>query len=171
MQVIQPQQGKDGQMQFPAAIGYIQAKDTGTFNNYTQMEVVKSKFPSNLVWMFGKPEFEDPKAAGILPVYAVKTVEGGGAMAKLEGEHVSDARQDYDERGRVAIKMNMDKVGERIWAKMTGDNIGKPIAIVMDNIVYSAPFVNGVIPNGNSEITGNFSLTEAQDLADILEER
>ncbi|HSU49921.1 MAG TPA: protein translocase subunit SecDF, partial [Segetibacter sp.] len=168
MQIIQPQQGKDGQMQFPAAIGYIQTKDTGTFNNYMAMEVVKSKFPSNLVFMFGKPESEDPKAAGILPVYAVKTVEGGGTMAKLEGEHVSDSRQDFDERGRVAIKMNMDKVGERIWAKMTGDNIGKPIAIVMDNIVYSAPFVNGVIPNGSSEITGSFSLTEAQDLADIL---
>ncbi|MGI8638159.1 MAG: SecDF P1 head subdomain-containing protein, partial [Segetibacter sp.] len=168
MQIIQPQQGKDGQMQFPAAIGYIQTKDTGTFNNYMQMDIVKSKFPSNLVFMFGKADSEDPKAAGILPVYAVKTVEGGGAMAKLEGEHVSDSRQDFDERGRVAIKMNMDKVGERIWAKMTGDNIGKPIAIVMDNIVYSAPFVNGVIPNGSSEITGSFSLTEAQDLADIL---
>ncbi|WP_018612371.1 protein translocase subunit SecDF [Segetibacter koreensis] len=168
MQLIQPQQGKDGQMQFPAAIGYIQTKDTSTFSNYMQMDVVKSKFPSNLVFMFGKPESEDPKASGILPVYAVKTVEGNGTMAKLEGEHVSDSRQDYDERGRVAIKMTMDKVGERIWAKMTGDNIGKPIAIVMDNIVYSAPFVNGVIPNGSSEITGSFSLTEAQDLADIL---
>ncbi len=168
MQLIQPQQGKDGQMQFPAAIGYIQTKDTATFSNYMQMDIVKSKFPSNLVFMFGKSESDDPKASGILPVYAVKTVEGGGTMAKLEGEHVSDSRQDYDERGRVAIKMNMDKVGERIWAKMTGDNIGKPIAIVMDNIVYSAPFVNGVIPNGSSEITGSFSLTEAQDLADIL---
>ncbi|MDB5246200.1 MAG: protein-export rane protein [Segetibacter sp.] len=169
MQIIQPQQGKDGQMQFPAAIGYIQARDTGIFNSYMNMDVVKSKFPSNLVWMFGKAESDEPKAAGILPVYAVKTVEGGGALAKLEGEHVSDSRQDFDERGRVAIKMNMDKVGERIWAKMTGDNVGKPIAIVMDNIVYSAPFVNGVIPNGSSEITGSFSLTEAQDLADILQ--
>jgi SecD/SecF fusion protein len=168
MQIIPPQQGKDGQQQFPAAIGYIHARDTGTFNNYMQMDVVKSKFPANLVFMFGKPETNDPKASDILPVYAVKTVEGNGTMAKLEGEHVSDSRQDYDERGRVAIKMNMDKVGERIWAKMTGDNVGKPIAIVMDNIVYSAPFVNGVIPNGSSEITGSFSLTEAQDLADIL---
>lgn len=168
MQLIQPQQGKDGQMQFPAAIGYIQTKDTATFSNYMQMDAVKSKFPSNLVFMYGKPESDDPKTSNILAVYAVKTVEGGGTMAKLEGEHVSDSRQDYDERGRVAIKMNMDKVGERIWAKMTGDNIGKPIAIVMDNIVYSAPFVNGVIPNGSSEITGSFSLTEAQDLADIL---
>lgn len=168
MQIIQPQQGKDGQTQFPAAIGYIMSKDTGTFNSYMNMEMVKSKLPGNLVWMFGKQESEDPKAAGILPVYAIKTVEGGAQLAKLEGEHVSDARQDFDERGRVAIKMNMDKVGEKIWAKMTGDNIGKPIAIVMDDIVYSAPFVNGVIPNGSSEITGSYSLTEAQDLSDIL---
>ena len=167
MQVLQPQQGKDGQTQFPAAIGYIQTKDTGTFNSYMSMEMIKSKFPANMVWMFGKQESEDPKAAGILSVYAVKTIEGA-QMAKLEGEHVSDARQDFDERGRVAIKMNMDKVGEKIWAKMTGDNIGKPIAIVMDETVYSAPFVNGVIPNGSSEITGSFSLTEAQDLSDIL---
>ena len=167
MQIIQPQQGKDGQTQFPAAIGYIQTKDTGIFNSYLQMDLVKSKFPSNLVWMYGKSESDDPKAAGILPVYAVKTLESG-AMAKLEGEHVSGASQDFDERGRVAIKMSMDKVGEKIWAKMTGDNIGKPIAIVMDNIVFSAPFVNGVIPNGSSEITGSYSLTEAQDLAEIL---
>jgi len=168
MQLIQPQQGKNGQLQFSAPIGYIQTKDTGTFSSYMQMDIVKSKFPSNLAFMYGKPESDDPKASNILAVYAVKTIEGGAATAKLEGEHVSDSRQDYDERGRVAIKMNMDKVGERIWAKMTGDNVGKPIAIVMDNIVYSAPFVNGVIPNGSSEITGSFSLTEAQDLADIL---
>ncbi len=167
IQLIQPQQGKDGQMHFSAPIGYIQARDTGILNSYLQLETVKNIFPANLVFMLGKPESDDPKAAGILPVYAVKTVEGP-TLAKLEGEHVSDARQDFDERGRVAIKMNMDKVGEKIWAKMTGDNIGKPIAIVMDNIVYSAPFVNGVIPNGSSEITGSFTLNEAQDLADIL---
>ncbi len=167
IQLIQPQQGKDGQMHFSAPIGYIQARDTGILNSYLQLEAVKNIFPANLAFMLGKPESDDPKAVGILPIYAVKTVEGP-TLAKLEGEHVSDSRQDFDERGRVAIKMNMDKVGEKIWAKMTGDNIGKPIAIVMDNIVYSAPFVNGVIPNGSSEITGSFSLNEAQDLADIL---
>ena len=169
MQLIPPQQGKNGQQQFSAAIGYIDGKDTGILNGYFQLEAVKSKFPSNLAIMFGKAELgNDGKTTSILPVYAVKVLEGNGPMAKLEGEHVSDARQDFDERGRVAIKMSMDKVGERIWAKMTGDNIGKPIAIVMDGIVYSAPFVNGVIPNGNSEITGSYSVTEAQDLSDIL---
>ncbi len=165
--LLQPQQGKDGQVQYPAAIGYVQTSDTGLLNSYLRMDIVKNKFPANMMFMFGKQEDSDPKAKGFLPLYAVKTVDGA-TLAKLEGEHVSDARQDFDERGRVAIKMNMDKVGEKIWAKMTGDNIGKPIAIVMDDIVYSAPFVNGVIPNGSSEITGSFSLTEAQDLADIL---
>lgn len=167
IQIMQPQQGKDGQVQYPAVIGYVQSKDTGLINSYLNNEVFRNKLPANLVFMYGKPEGDDPKARDILPLYAIKTIEGP-TLAKLEGEHVADAGQDFDERGRVAIKMSMDKVGERIWAKMTGDNIGKPIAIVMDNVVYSAPFVNGVIPNGNSEITGNFDLKEAQDLADIL---
>jgi SecD/SecF fusion protein len=165
--ILQPQQGPNGQTQFPAAIGYVQTKDTGALNSYLNLDLVKNKFPTNLVFMYGKPESKDPKVQNILPLYAIKTIEGP-TLAKLEGEHVSDAMQDFDERGRVAIKMNMDKVGERIWAKMTGDNIGKPIAIVLDNVVYSAPFVNGVIPNGSSEITGSFDLKEAQDLADIL---
>ena len=65
----------------------------------------------------------------------------------------------------------MDPIGTRIWAKMTEKNIGRPIAIVLDNVVYSAPFVNSVIPNGSSEISGNYSITEAQDIADILQIR
>jgi len=165
--ILQPQQGSDGKTQFPAAIGYVQTKDSGALNSYLNLDIVKDKFPANLVFMYGKPESKDPKSKDFLPLYAIKTIEGP-TLAKLEGEHISDAGQDFDERGRVAIKMNMDKIGEKIWAKMTGDNIGKPIAIVLDNLVYSAPFVNGVIPNGNSEITGSFDLKEAQDLSDIL---
>ena len=64
--------------------------------------------------------------------------------------------------------MLMDATGTRTWASMTKRNIGKPIAIVLDNTVYSAPFVNGEIPNGSSEISGSFTVNEAQDLADIL---
>jgi len=165
--LMQPQQGKDGKIQYPAVIGYVQTKDTSLLRSYLDMDIVENKFPANLRFVYGKPEGEDAARKDFLPLYAVKTIDGP-TLAKLEGEHVSDARQDFDERGRVAIKMNMDKVGEKIWAKMTGDNIGKPIAIVMDDIVYSAPYVNGVIPNGSSEITGSFSVQEAQDLSDIL---
>ncbi|WP_207493564.1 protein translocase subunit SecDF [Aridibaculum aurantiacum] len=163
--ILQPQQGQDGQVQFPAALGYVRVVDTGLLSSYLRMDLVRSKFPNNLQFMYGKAEGNDAKAREFLPLYAVKTVDG---KAKLEGENVSDASQDYDERGRVAIKMNMDGTGTRIWAKMTRENVGKPIAIVMDEIVYSAPFVNGEIPNGSSQITGSFSVVEAQDLAQIL---
>ncbi len=162
----QGQQTQKG-VQYPSYIGYVQTKDTGQLGQYLRMDFVKNKFPSNLVFMYGKPETNDPKMKNVLPLYAIKTLANG--TAELEGEHVSDARQDYDEKGRIAIKMNMDPIGTRIWAKMTEKNVGKPIAIVLDNVVYSAPFVNGAIPNGSSEISGSFSTTEAQDLADILQ--
>jgi SecD/SecF fusion protein len=167
VQFTQPYQGKNGQNIFPAEIGYILKKDTGKLNSYLAMAEVKSKFPSNLVFMYGKMESEDAKTKDVVPVYAIKTLENG--QAELEGDHVANAAQDFDERGRVAIKMNMDKAGTSIWAKMTSKNIGKPIAIVLDNTVYSAPNVNDAITTGNSQISGSYSVKTAQDLAEILE--
>ena len=167
VQFTQPYQGKNGQNIFPAEIGYILKKDTGKLNSYLAMAEVKSKFPSNLVFMYGKMESEDAKTKDVIPVYAIKTLENG--QAELEGDHVANAAQDFDERGRVAIKMNMDKAGTSIWAKMTSKNIGKPIAIVLDNTVYSAPNVNDAITTGNSQISGSYSVKTAQDLAEILE--
>ncbi len=167
VQFTQPYQGKNGQNIFPAEIGYILKKDTGKLNSYLAMAEVKSKFPSNLVFMYGKMESEDVKTKEVVPIYAIKTLENG--QAELEGDHVANAAQDFDERGRVAIKMNMDKAGTSIWAKMTSKNIGKPIAIVLDNTVYSAPNVNDAITTGNSQISGSYSVKTAQDLAEILE--
>ncbi|HMZ99938.1 MAG TPA: protein translocase subunit SecF, partial [Ferruginibacter sp.] len=88
--------------------------------------------------------------------------------AKLEGEGVSQAYQSYDDKGRPSIKMEMTSAGALIWAKLTGDNVGRPIAISLDDIVYSAPNVNEAIEGGSSEIAGNFAVEEAQDLANIL---
>ena len=165
VQFTQPYQDK-GKVYFPAALGYVQTTDTGLLNSYLRMDLVKNKFPNNLVFMYGKVEDDDPKSKNILTLYGIKTLDNG--QAELEGDHITEAAQDYDERGRVAIKMNMDKVGANIWAKMTGRNIGKPIAIVLDNIVYSAPNVNDAITTGNSQISGNYSIKEAQDLSEIL---
>ena len=167
MQLTQPYQAENGRPVYPAALGYIQSKDTGTLNDYLAMESVKSKFPSNLVFMYGKAELDDPKAKDILTLYAIKTLDNG--QSELEGDRIAGASQDYDERGRIAIKMNMDKVGSNIWAKMTTRNVGKPIAIVLDNFVYSAPNVNDPITTGNSQISGNYTIKEAQDLSEILE--
>lgn len=167
VQFNQPYQGENGKTIFPAALGYVQSKDTGTLNHYLALESVKNLFPSNLTFMYGKAESNDPKFKDILTLYGVKTLDNG--QAELEGDHVSNAAQDFDERGRIAIRMNMDKIGTTIWAKMTTRNVGKPIAIVLDNFVYSAPNVNDPITTGNSQISGNYSLKEAKDLAEILE--
>lgn len=166
IQFTQPFAGADGKTVFPASIGYIASKDTGTLNDYLRMDIVKNKFPSNLVFMYGKAELDDPKFKDILSLYAIKTLDNG--QAELGGEGIS-ASQDYDERGRIAIKMNMDKIGTSIWAKMTTRNVGKPIAVVLDNFVYSAPNVNDPITTGNSQISGNYTIKEAQDLSEILE--
>jgi len=167
VQFTQPYQGKNGQYIYPAEIGYTLKKDTSKLNAYLALAEVKSKFPSNLVFMYGKNESEDAKNKEVLPIYAIKTLDNG--QAELEGDHVANAAQDFDERGKVAIKMNMDKLGTSIWAKMTSKNVGKPLAIVLDNIVYSAPNVNEAITTGNSSISGNYTLKTAQDLAEILE--
>ena len=166
VQFTQPYAGADGKTVYPSSLGYIPSKDTGTLNDFLRMDIIKNKFPANLVFMYGKADLNDPKYKDILTLYAIKTLDNG--QAELGGEGIS-AAQDYDERGRVAIKMNMDKVGTNIWAKMTTRNAGKPIAVVLDNFVYSAPNVNEPITSGNSQISGSYSIKEAQDLAQILE--
>ena len=173
LSILAPAQGQraqNGQVQYPSFIGRIRKEDTAALNKYLAMDVFRKQFPSNVLFLYGKPE-TDPNVSAqeksILELYAIKTLVDG--TAPLEGEHVTDARQDYDDKGKVAIKMSMDAVGTHIWAQMTEKNIGRPIAIVLDNLVYSAPFVNSVIPTGSSEITGSYSVTEAQDMADILQ--
>lgn len=164
----QPQQRtQNGPVVYPAAISYVSTKDTAQLSRYLAMDIVKNKFPGNLVFMYGSLESKNDKTKNILALYAIKTLENGGA--KLDGSHITGARQDVDEKGATAIKMEMDAVGTNLWADMTGANIGKPIAIALDNFVYSAPNVINKIPNGSSEITGSYSAQEAQDLAATLE--
>jgi SecD/SecF fusion protein len=174
IQFVQPHQDQTtGKVSYPANLGYVSTNDTGLLNQYLNLDLVKSKFPSNLLFLYGKPETSDANSKNVLLLYAAKTLDNG--TAPLEGDHVSDARADYDEQGKPAIKMEMDPTGTRIWAALTDKNspqknggVSKPVAIVLDNVVYSAPFVNSPIPNGSSQISGNFSQTEATDLSDIL---
>lgn len=164
---IGPQQDKSGKPQYFAAIANIEEKDTAKANQYLNLDVVKNSFPVNLKFLYGIEQKDEKTNRKYFELYAIKTVPGSD-KAKLEGEGVEDARADYDEHGRPAIEMQMTPTGTRTWAKMTGDNVNRPIAIVLDNIVYSAPNVIGPIDGGNSEISGNFSTQEAQDLASIL---
>jgi len=164
---IGPQQGADGKPQYYSAIANVEAKDTSLANKYLNMDVVKNNFPPNIKFLYGLEQKNDKTGQRYFELYAIKTIPGTD-KAKLEGEGVEDSKADYDEHGRPAIKMTMTPTGSRIWAKMTTDNVNKPIAIVLDDIVYSAPNVNGPIEGGNSEISGNFTVQQAQDLASIL---
>ena len=168
VQFIPPQKDQDGKYHFSPNIGYVSTNDTGLLNSYLNLDFVKSKFPANLAWMYGKPEQKELSDKNVLALYAIKTLDNG--QAKLGGSDVTSARQDNDpQNGSPAISMEMDNEGSKIWAKMTTDNKNKPIAITLDNFVYSAPNVINAITTGSSQITGNFSVEAAQDLANILQ--
>jgi SecD/SecF fusion protein len=168
IQFIPPSQDNAGKPLYSASIGSVATKDTAAVRSYLQSPSVRSAFPSQLVWMYGKAERDkNGRALNYLPLYAIKTF--GRDKAKIEGDAVRTARQDYDATGgKPEVNMEMTTQGTKEWAKMTTENVGKPIAIVLDNIVYSAPNVNGPIEGGTSSISGGFTVTEAQDLANIL---
>lgn len=170
IQFIPPSdQNQDGRPEFSPALGYVATVDTGIVRGYLENPVVKNKFPQNVKFLYGIPEKDkDGKVQNFLALYAIKTVPGQ-EKAKLEGESIIDAGQDFDPiTNEVNVNMSMDKNGAKIWAQMTERNKGRAIAIVLDDLVYSAPNVNEAIPNGSSRISGRYSVEDAQDLANIL---
>ena len=164
---LNPQTDKNGKQYYPAAIGNVAQKDTGIFYEYLNNEIVRSAIPADCKFLFGVEEKSDKGNQRFYPLYAIKT-QTGTDKAPLEGESVDEARQDYSESGAPSIKMQMTTTGSKIWARLTTKNVNRPIAIALDDIVYSAPNVSGPIEGGNSEISGSFSVEEAQDLALIL---
>jgi len=159
-------QTKDGQYQpgQQALVGRAFIKDTARINHMLRM--VKNMFPRDLklAWTV-KPRDEEKD---ILELVALKITSRDGSPA-LGGDVITNARQDYDQNGRVEVSMSMSSEGARIWKRLTGENIGKQIAIVLDGYIYSYPNVNSEIPNGMSVISGgNMTVEEALDLANIL---
>ncbi len=148
-------------------VGYVARKDTAKVNRYLALDVVKNKFPNNVKFLYGADgkKSRDPNA--VLALYAVKMPPGG--EAKLEGDHVTDARADYSSMtGQPNVTMEMDIRGAQIWKDMTGRNVGKFVAVVLDDKIYSCPRVDNEIASGNTEISGSFTIEEAKDLANIL---
>ena len=150
------------------AFAYVQIKDTSLLNEYLNVESVKNAFPANIKFLYGIAPKGDNVRKDFLPVYAIKTKEGTD-KAPLEGEDVEEAGQSYDEKGRPAVSLNMTKQGANKWGELTTANVNKSIAIVLDNIVYSAPNVINPITDGRSQISGSFTIEEAADLANILQ--
>ena len=150
-------------------IGTIRLADTPLFNYYLSLDVVKNVLPRDLKFLYGSETSSRNKKSDFINLYAIKTIPGSD-QPLLDGSHVVDARADVSPTGGgYEVEMRMDNTGARIWKKMTGDNIGKCIAIVLDDEVVSAPVVQSEIAGGVSSITGNFTAQEAQDLANILQ--
>lgn len=151
-------------------IGESHFKDTAEVNKYLKVAKEKNITPRDMRFMWSaKPTTDnDNKPTDRFQLYAIK-VTGRDGKAPLNGDVIISARQEYDDvSGSAYVTMSMNGEGASIWARITKENIGQAIAIVMDNKVFSAPMVNDQIKGGSSQITGNFTITEADDLANLL---
>jgi SecD/SecF fusion protein len=160
-QYIVPSQGDNG------LIGMVRVNDTAIVRSYLDNPAIRSNFPADVEFAYGIPETKDNKTSEFIALHALKT--GGREKAKIEGEAITEARSDFNQvTGQSEVTMKMNPTAANTWAQMTAANTGRSIAIVLDNIVYSAPRVNGKIEGGSSSISGSFTPAEATDLSNIL---
>ena len=144
----------------------VYRKDTARVNALFRRADVRGFFPANLTFAWAAKGIPATNGDEILTLEALKKAEG--QSAPLEGDVITDAAQDFDQTGRAEVTMSMNGTGARIWKNLTGANVGRRIAIVLDGYVYSAPVINGEIAGGRSSISGSFSVEEAKDLANVL---
>ncbi|MBO4232816.1 protein translocase subunit SecD [Riemerella anatipestifer] len=147
-------------------VGNIKLSDTATINKILNSSVALNARPSNIkytkfLWAY-KPESTDPDH---LVLYAIRSNITG--KAPVDGA-VDKANISYDQIGRVVVDMQMDNEGTKDWKILTEKNVGKPVAVTLDDRVYTAPNVVNAIPNGRTQISGNFTQDEAQDLVNVL---
>jgi len=158
----------NGRMANGACIGYANYADTAKINKWLSMPQIEALFPAEFKahWTVKPSAFIE--GGNTYELVAIKATSRDG-KAPLDGGVVTDARVQYSgQGGNPTVSMTMNAEGANIWARMTKDNIGRQIAIVLDGMVYSYPTVNTEITGGSSEITGNFDLEEAEDLANVL---
>ena len=147
-------------------VGLAQALDTAEINALLNSEVAKQIFPADLSLKWGVKSMD--KAGKIFELYAIRTT-GQNGRAPLEGEVVTEAKDEFDQYGNPVVTMKMNTEGARKWAALTEANVNHCVAVVLDNLVYSAPNVMNKIDGGNTQISGNFTTTETKDLANVLQ--
>ena len=158
--IFQPIQG-----QSLSTMGYAHERDTAEINKLIYGEEAKKVIPSDVKLLWSAKPVEGTK--NIFELHALKVTSTSG-RAPLEGDVITDAKDEFDNFGRPCVSMSMNNEGARLWAQLTKQNVGKAIAIVLDGVVYSAPRVNGEISGGNSQISGNFTIEDTKDLANTL---
>ncbi|MCX7863090.1 MAG: protein translocase subunit SecDF [Bacteroidales bacterium] len=163
--VLYPSVDNDKRLAKGAAVGLVLAKDTATVNKYLSMKQVKALFPSSLKFLWS---YKPLKNTQIYQLIAIK-VDPRKNQAPLDGSYITSARVEFNNlNNEPEVSMSMNAEGAKEWALLTRQNVGKQIAIVLDNYVYSFPVVRQEIKGGNSSISGGFTLEEATDLANVL---
>ncbi|MBN1414902.1 MAG: protein translocase subunit SecDF [Bacteroidales bacterium] len=154
-----------------SVFGRVHYKDTAKTNQYLQLAMQKDLFPSDFKYLWSAKPIQDPetrKPTDYYELHAIK-ITGREGRPPLTGDVVTRANMQFDQMsGNAEVSMSMDATGTTAWARITRENVGRCIAIVMDDYVYSSPRVNEEIPTGSSSISGDFDTKEATDLANLL---
>lgn len=152
----------------PTMMGTAAAEDKVAIDRILNRSDIKNLFPPDTRFMWSADMNENPKSKKMVyTLYAIRFPESGEAM--VGGTDISEAYVSRDQdKGEITVNLRMTPEGQAKWRDMTGANVGKAVAITMDNVVYSAPLVNEQISGGNTQISGNFSFDEAQDLVSLL---
>ncbi|MCK5029700.1 MAG: protein translocase subunit SecDF, partial [Bacteroidales bacterium] len=162
---INPQ---SGQPMEGSVIGMAHYSDTSDVNAYFNLKQVRAVFPRDMVFKWHVKPYKHDDSKSFYELHAIK-VTGRDGNPPLDGDVITDARSEFDQNsGAAEVSMEMNADGAKTWARLTKNNIGNSIAVVLDDYVYSAPTVNVEIPNGRSIISGDFTINEAKDLANIL---
>ena len=148
-------------------VGYASVRDTAAVNKMIYGSLAKQILPSDLKLLWSAKPEDGLNKKNVYGLYALKITTSDG-RAPLEGDVVTDAKDDFNQHGRPQVSMTMNSEGAREWAALTKANVGKAIAIVLDGVVYSAPRVDGEISGGQSSISGNFTIEDTKDLANTL---
>lgn len=151
-----------------SVVGYANVRDTAEINKIITSDVAKQVLPTDVKLLWGAKPADGLSVKNVFELYAIKVTQSNG-RAPLEGDVITDATDQFNNvTGAPEVSMTMNSDGARRWAALTKANVGKAIAIVLDNAVYSAPRVNGEIPGGQSSISGNFTIEDTKDLANTL---
>jgi len=166
--ILTPSSTPDGQLMPGPVVGLAHHRDTSKVNQILNMEQIRQVFPRDVKFFWGVNPPRYDESENYHELYAIRVTSRDG-RPPLDGDAITNARADFGEHQATAeVNMTKSSEGARTWARLTRDNIGNHIAIVLDGYVYSAPRVNQEITGGRSQITGDFSIGEAQDLANIL---
>ncbi|MDD2601497.1 MAG: protein translocase subunit SecDF [Prevotella sp.] len=151
-----------------SVVGYASVRDTAAVNKIIYSQLAKQVLPSDMKLLWSAKPADGLSVKNIFELHALKVTTPNG-RAPLEGDVVTEAKDQFNNlTGQPEVSMTMNADGARRWAELTKANVGKAIAIILDNVVYSAPRVNGEISGGQSSISGSFTIEDTKDLANTL---